>query len=165
LRGDATREFVDELRKLAAHHGISDHLHILPLAPPHQMSALAAEYDVGLCGEIGHTPNRRIALTNKQFIYLLAGIPVLMSDIPAHRGFENEAVGAVELYDTDDAMSLAQAIDRVLEHPERLAAMRAAAWRLGEMRFNWGVDAKRLIETVRRTLSTSSSASQAPALS
>jgi glycosyltransferase involved in cell wall biosynthesis len=83
----------------------------------------------------------------------------------AHRGFENEPVGAVELFDTDDAMSLAQAIDRVLEDPERLAAMRAAAWRLGQMRFNWGVDAKRLIETVRRTLSTSSSASQAPPLS
>jgi glycosyltransferase involved in cell wall biosynthesis len=159
LRGDATLEFADELRTLAAHHGISDHLHILPLAAPHQMNALAAGYDVGLCGEIGHTRNRRIALTNKQFTYLLAGIPALMSDIPAHRAFEDEAAGAVELFETDNATSLAQAIDRVLGDPERLATMRAAAWRLGQVRFNWGPHAERLVETVRGTLSSSSSPS------
>ena len=62
-------------------------LHFLPPAPPSEMERLAAVHDVGLVGETGHTPNRKIALTNKQFTYLLAGIPLVMSDIPAHRVF------------------------------------------------------------------------------
>ncbi len=152
LRGDCPPRFADELRKLACHHRVEDRLHLLPLAAPHDMEKLAAAYDVGLCGEIGHTLNRCIALTNKQFTYLLAGIPVLMSDIPAHRAFSCEANGAVELFGADCAESLATAIDRVLGNPERLAAMRAAAWGLGHDKFNWSVGAERLVETVRRTL-------------
>jgi glycosyltransferase involved in cell wall biosynthesis len=163
LRGEATSEFLHELRTLAGNHGVSDHLHILPLAPPRLMEALASEYDVGLCGEIGHTPNRRIALTNKQFTYLLAGIPVLMSDIPAHREFNKDATGAIELFETENAMSLAEAIDRVLGNPERLAFMRAISWRLGQTRFNWGVDGERLVKVVRHALSASSSSTQVPA--
>jgi hypothetical protein len=116
------------------------------------MEKLAAAYDVGLCSEIGHTPNRRIALTNKQFTYLLAGLPALMSKIPAHRAFAAEAEGAVELFEVDDAVSLAQAIDQVLGDPHRLAAMRATAWKLGQARFNWSVDAMRLVGLVQRVV-------------
>ena len=70
---------MDELHLIARQIGVSEHLHFLPMAAPGQMETLAAPYDIGLCGEIGHTPNRKIALTNKQFTYLLAGLPALMS--------------------------------------------------------------------------------------
>lgn len=122
------------------------------------MENLAAAYDVGLCGEIGHTPNRRIALTNKQFTYLLAGLPALMSKIPAHRAFAAEAV---ELFEVDDALSLAQAIDRVLPDPNRLADMRDAAWKLGQTRYNSQADAMRLVELVQRVVKPSNPAATA----
>jgi len=152
LRGACSTKFAEELRQIAREHGVEDHLHLLPLAPPHQMEMLAAEYDVGLCSEIGHTPNRRIALTNKQFTYLLAGIPVLMSEIPAHRSFAAEADGAVTLFKTDDASSLASAIDRVLSAPSKLRAMRERAWQLGQTHFNWQIDGRRLVELVRTVI-------------
>ena len=152
LRGDCSSDFAEDLRKLAHDHGVEERLHLLPMALPHQMESLAAAYDVGLCGEIGHTPNRRIALTNKQFTYLLAGIPILMSDIPAHRSFAGEAAGAVEMFVTDDATSLAKALDRVLGDPARLTVMRARAWQLGQSRFNWEVDSKRLATIVKQVL-------------
>jgi glycosyltransferase involved in cell wall biosynthesis len=152
LRGECPPRFAVDLRKLAQDHWVEERLHILSLAPPQEMEKLAAAYDVGLCSEIGHTPNRRIALTNKQFTYLLAGLPALMSKIPAHRAFAAEAEGAVELFEVDDAVSLAQAIDQVLGDPHRLAAMRATAWKLGQARFNWSVDAMRLVGLVQRVV-------------
>ena len=85
LRGTPAAGFLDHLRKIAGEADALDRLHVLPPAAPSEMERLAAIYDVGLVGETGHTPNRRIALTNKQFTYLMAGIPVVMSDIPAHR--------------------------------------------------------------------------------
>ena len=101
------------------------------------MERLAAIHDIGLVGETGHTLNRRIALTNKQFSYLLAGIPTVMSDIPAHRAFAADCAGAAFLYTANDASSLAAALDFLLESPERLAQARAAAFRLAQDRFNW----------------------------
>jgi len=152
LRGTPTPGFLERLRREAQAIGVADHLHVLEPSLPHDLERLASQYDAGLCGEIGHTENRRIALTNKQFSYLLAGIPALMSDIPAHRAFAREAAGAVELYEVDDPESLARAMDAVLANPDRLAAMRDEAWRLGQTRFNWDIEQKHLLNIVERTL-------------
>lgn len=162
LRGDCSPVFAAELRKLARDHGVEDQLHFLPLAAPQEMEKLASVYDLGLCGEIGHTENRRIALTNKQFTYLLAGLPVLMSDISAHVAFATKAEGAVELFKVDDTVSLAKAIDRTLADPNRLAEMRFTAWKLGHTRYNWKVDAKILVELVQLAVKPSTTSDSAP---
>jgi glycosyltransferase involved in cell wall biosynthesis len=155
LRGACTDQFAEELQRIAREYGVDERLHILPIASPNRMEELAAAYDVGFCGETGHTLNRRVALTNKQFTYLLAGVPVIMSSIPSHLNFAAEAGRAVELFEAENSSSLAQALDRVLGDPVRLAAMRARAWELGQTRFNWDTDSKRLVEIVRRTVRAS----------
>jgi hypothetical protein len=116
------------------------------------MEKLAAQYDLGLVCETEYTHNRRIALTNKQFSYLLAGVPAIMSDVPAHQAFASDAEGAVMLYETGRAASLAAQIDDVLQNPDRLAAMRLRAYQLGQERFNWEVEQSKLIARVRQTL-------------
>jgi hypothetical protein len=117
------------------------------------MERLAAEYDLGFVGETGQTPNRRIALTNKQFTYLLAGVPAIMSDIPAHQDFARRVgvTDAVRLYPVDDHRTLATIIDEMLE-PCRLAAARNAAFDLGQSRFNWDIEKGRIQAIVGRVL-------------
>lgn len=144
LRGNPAAGFPARLKALAAEAGASDRLHVLPLAAPNEMERLAAAYDLGFVGETGGTWNRRIALTNKQFSYLLAGIPALLSDIPAHRDFADKAAGAVKLFPVDDPLALAAVIDDLLD-PRRLAAARKAAFELGRLRFNWENE-KRIIQ-------------------
>lgn len=145
LRGTPSAGFVVALSALAAEAGAAGRLHVVKPGLPLEMERLAAAYDVGLVGEIGHTTNRRIALTNKQFTYLLAGIPCVMSDIAAHRDFAEGLSPAVALFSADDARSLAAAIDDILEQPERLAAARRAAFQLGRSRFNWDAEKVALI--------------------
>ncbi|WP_075223280.1 glycosyltransferase [Acuticoccus yangtzensis] len=152
LRGTGRQPFDEALRGRADALGVAGRLHLLDPEPPSQMVRLAAQYDLGLVGETGTTHNRRIALTNKQFTYLLAGVPAVMSDVPAHVDFAAEADGAAFLYRTEDPASLAKVLDDLIGDPERLAAARARAFALGRERYNWDREKAVLVETVERAL-------------
>jgi len=152
LRGTPAGGFDHSLRTLAGQLGVADRLHLLPPAEPAEMERLAATYDIGLAAETGNTPNRRIALANKIFTYLLAGIPVVMSDISAHRRFAQGRAPAVSLYKVEDPESLACAIDALLQDTTALVQAREAAYRLGQERFNWQSESHKVVNQVRAVL-------------
>jgi glycosyltransferase involved in cell wall biosynthesis len=148
LRGTPVVGYLNRLQDLAEQAGVLDRLHLLPPAAPSEMERLAANYDLGLVGETGHTLNRRIALTNKQFTYLLAGIPAVMSDTSAHRSFANEAGLAARLYSVNDWENLSVVLDSLLCDPDAISMARAAAWRLGRERFNWDLEKASLLDRI-----------------
>jgi glycosyltransferase involved in cell wall biosynthesis len=149
LRGFISSAYRQHLEGLARQLGVEQHLHFHAPAPPEQMESLASAYDVGLVAETGCTPNRRIALTNKLFTYALAGIPIVLSDIPAHRAMQAEAGAAARLFRCDDAASLADALDAwLLGSPAVLAEARAAAYSLGQNRWNWESEQQKLLQQV-----------------
>jgi glycosyltransferase involved in cell wall biosynthesis len=137
LRGTPTGGYDDYLRSLSIDAGVDGRVHVLPPADPDEMIKLAVNHDIGYVGETGDTESRRIALTNKLFTYLLAGIPVVMSDIPAHRDLAPRLGRAARLYEAGNAKDLALAFDRLLAEPRVLASSRNEAWRLGQERYNW----------------------------
>jgi hypothetical protein len=116
------------------------------------MARLAAVYDLGLSGEPGHTPNNRIALGNKLFTYLLAGLPILASAIPSHVAFAAKAGSAMRLYAVDGADELAAALDGLFENPQILAVAREAAFALGQTRYNWDFEKSVFLERVAAAL-------------
>jgi glycosyltransferase involved in cell wall biosynthesis len=152
LRGGQVPGYSETLRTLATRHGVGARLHLLAPEAPDRMEALAAGYDLGLVAENGATPNHRIALSNKQFTYLLAGLPVVMSDTPGHRAFAEAAPGAAALFETESADSLARVLDDLLGDPARLARARAIAYELGQTRFNWEIEKQKLIACVEASL-------------
>lgn len=154
LRGNPSPAFVASLSELARRGGTEAQLHLLPPALPSEMERLSAVHDIGLVSETGHTPNRRIALTNKLFSFLLAGVPVLLSDIPAHRRIACELGIAARLYREGDPDQLAAAIDELLSPTgEMLASARRHAFSLGQQRFNWDLEKHVLLSAVDRALS------------
>jgi glycosyltransferase involved in cell wall biosynthesis len=155
LRGLPAAGFLERLHMIATEAAVVDRLHVLPSAAPSEMERLAATYDVGLSCEPGLTANNRIALGNKLFSYLLGGVPVVMSDIPAHRRFAVEAGMSTCLYPVDDADALAAILDRLLCNPGALASARAEAFGLGCDRYNWERERGALLATVRRSLGSS----------
>ena len=68
--------------------------------------------------------NRRIALTNKLFSYILGGVPCLASDIPAHLRIAPELGEAMRLFPESDAEALAGLLDWFLYNADRLAQTR-----------------------------------------
>jgi hypothetical protein len=77
---------------------------------------------------------------------------------PAHVPFAAEAGSAVRLYAVDDADELAVALDGLFENPHALAVARAAAFTLGQTRYNWDVEKSVFLEQVAAALA----GSQAP---
>ncbi len=148
LRGSPAAGFVDRLRAIAADCGAEDRLHVLEPAPPSQMARCAAVFDLALSGEPGHTANNALALGNKLFTYLLGGVPIALSDTPAHRAFQAQAGAAAQLFPSGNAGALAACLDDWLLAPDRLATARALAYRLGQDRFNWDIEQARLVNLV-----------------
>jgi glycosyltransferase involved in cell wall biosynthesis len=158
VRGAAYEVFLRRLQQMACNAGVGHRLHILSPAPPADMAHLASAYDLGLSGEPGQTLNNQLTLGNKLFTYLLAGLPIVASDVPAHRQFAPELGAAMRLFKAGDAPSLAGAIDAYLTSGARLAAARATAFRLGQERFNWDIEKCALIACVDRALTDSGKA-------
>jgi glycosyltransferase involved in cell wall biosynthesis len=152
LRGAKAAGFAQRLHDLARKNGVEGRVHLLEPAAPADMERLAAAYDIGLVSDIGHVENRRIALTNKLFSFLLAGIPVVASAIPAHRDLANALGPALALYDPDNSEQLANAVDALLLDPDRLRLARSEAWRLGQDRYNWEQERAALLAAVERAL-------------
>jgi glycosyltransferase involved in cell wall biosynthesis len=148
IRGFPQAGFDEAFLARARALGCEDRVHLLDPVDPTQMVPLASCYDVGFVGETGKTQNRQIALTNKQFTYLLAGIPAVLSDIPAHREFATEAQDAAFLFRNGDPASLAEVLDKLLSDPARLEESRKAAYAMAQSRFNWDAESALLLELV-----------------
>ena len=153
LRGNPEAGFVDRLRSVAAGAGVADRVHLLPPERPSEMERLASRYDVGLVGETGATANHHVALTNKLFTYILAGIPIIASDIHAHRRLALRLGPGMSLYPLDSAKGLAAAIDGFLDDGgATLARAREHVYALGQQSLNWDVEKAVLVRKVEESL-------------
>lgn len=147
IRGSNRWGHGDALMTLAASLGLGDRVRLLPMAPPSEMVRLAAAYDIGLSLETDVSENRRICLTNKIFTYLLAGVPVIMSDTPAQSLLTPDLGPAARLCSLDDPAGLAATLD-ALASTASLAEASQAAWALGRERYNWDREQSVLLQSV-----------------
>jgi glycosyltransferase involved in cell wall biosynthesis len=129
--------------------GLADRVRVLPLGAPDEMVRLAAAYDLGLSLETDVSQNRQLCLTNKIFTYLLAGVPVLMSETPAQRQLAPDLGAAAAVAPLSDPKALATAIDRLADG---LDAAKVQAARLGRERYNWETEKAALLASVDAAL-------------
>jgi glycosyltransferase involved in cell wall biosynthesis len=143
MLGDAEPEYRRHLEATVAGLGLGDRVALLPSVPLEQLLAYTAEADVGVSLLQDTCENHRLALPNKLFEYIAAGVPVVASDLPEMRALI-ERYGVGWSVDAADAGLLAGALARALEHrgSERLAANLAAA--AEELR--WSRERERLVE-------------------
>ncbi|MDZ8055068.1 MAG: glycosyltransferase [Aulosira sp. ZfuVER01] len=152
LRGFPAAGYSESLMQLAAKVRVSDRVHLLPPAPPAEMVRLAAYHDVGLSLELTQPLNRGICLTNKIFVYLLAGLPVLMSLTPAQKEFAQQVGEVAILVDINDSSVVATALDRLFSQPGNLEIARTQAGKLGQEIYNWDIEQKKFLNIVVETL-------------
>ncbi|WP_332663238.1 glycosyltransferase family 4 protein [Aeromicrobium sp.] len=123
----------DVLRDRADELGVADRVHILPPVPAHTVVDHLASADVGLI-PIRRFPSHDVALTNKLFEYIHAGLPVVVSDCTAQKQFVHEEdIGAVHV--TEDSADLALAVQTVLGDLEHYRAR--ARRRELRQRYSW----------------------------
>ena len=133
--------YVDGLLALAAQSGVSERVHFRPSVPIAHVLSYVEQASVGVSLLEDTCENHRLALPNKVFEYLAAGVPVVVSDLPEMRRALATVPGSAFVTATDP-QSLTHGIERAV----------AAAPRVGESgrlvaEFTWEDDAGRLADT------------------
>ena len=136
------------LERLAGDRGLGERVHFFGPVPNHELLHWTASADVGLCGIRNSSLSYYWSLPNKLFEYVMAGIPVVASDFPEMGGFVRaEDVG--ELCDPDDPESIAAAVRRITDDPEREALCRRNA-ASAAARHNWAIEERTLLAAYAR---------------
>jgi glycosyltransferase involved in cell wall biosynthesis len=108
-----------ELVELARRLGVEDRLHAVPFVDHDQVAHYFRSADIGL-SPLLRAVNHEVALTNKFFEYLFAGLPVVTS-----LGAQAELVKRLDLgasHRPDDPADLARAVEEVLGRLDQLKA-------------------------------------------
>ncbi|GIV59411.1 glycosyltransferase family 4 protein [Rhodocaloribacter litoris] len=131
--------------------GLSDRVRFLDPVPPDALLPLTADADVGVTLLEDTCLNHRLALPNKLFEYLMAGLPVLASDLPEiRRVVVPHDVGCV--VDPTDRPALVATLRRMTADADTRARWAANTRRVFET-FSWEKTAQPLIERYRAWLS------------
>jgi glycosyltransferase involved in cell wall biosynthesis len=137
LLGNPSGGYLDRLSSMAKER--APRLRVVHHAPqpPDRMVDLCRDHHVGLALEIAEPPNRAIALSNKAFTYILAGLAVVFTDTPGQRGLAMDLGPGAFLYSVGDIEKLAQGLRLWAENPAQLLAARRAAWAAACRRWHW----------------------------
>jgi glycosyltransferase involved in cell wall biosynthesis len=113
-----------------------------------------AEHDIGFSGDSPYCANREATISNKVFQYLLAGLAVVASDTAGHREVAEQSNGALTIYEPGNPLSLAAALNELLDYPGHLKEAKHCALRAAENPFCWERQRAILVESVGRALAT-----------
>jgi hypothetical protein len=152
LRGFVAPDYAGRLHAAAHSAGLRRPLKFLEPGPPSEMAQLAARADMGLSTEESEPLNRDICLTNKIFVYLLAGIPQLLSDTSAQRALAPDLGEAAVSCSLGRVGEAADTLDRFFADPSRPARAGDAARVLARRRFCWDVEKHLLLNLVQSVL-------------
>jgi hypothetical protein len=116
------------------------------------MARLAASADMGLSVELPRPLNHDICLPNKIFVYLMGGIPQVLSNTSAMTAIAREFGEAGIVCDMGRTDETASRLDSFFREPGAAGRARAQAWKLSQGRFCWDVEKEILVDCVRRVL-------------
>lgn len=124
-------------------------IHFAGIIQPENLPAFACKFDVGLATEQRVPLNRNICLTNKIFVYLLAGNCILASDTDAQKTFLTENAGIGLLFKSDDIVDLKNKINLLFTQRNLLNEFKERSRNLAVEQMNWENEAKKLIEEIK----------------
>lgn len=151
IRGTLYDEVGRELTAVAAENGVADDLYFHSKVPPGKLLSRTAEHDIGLALEQGHTPNRRLCVTNKLFYYPLGGLAIIATDVEGQRRVLEGYGDFSGMYESGDARALAQLLQRWTD-AEALAEAKSRALEVAHTRWNWERESEKLVDSVRSLL-------------
>jgi glycosyltransferase involved in cell wall biosynthesis len=96
-------------------------------------------------------PNHIDAQPTKMFEYMSAAVPVIASDFPLWRGIiEGSDCGIC--VNPQEPQAIAEAIDYLVNNPERARQMGANGWHAVQDRYNWLIEEQKLLDLYERLM-------------
>lgn len=140
LLGSDLRGLSTTYGDLASRLGVRKRVRLVPAVPRSELLAYTAGADVGVVTFLATSKNHELALPNKLFEYLVAGIPVLVSDLPEMANLISRT-GAGLTCDPSDPSDIAANLQVLIENCTWYGSRAKAA----AERFNWTVEGRRFL--------------------
>lgn len=132
------------LEKMAHDLGVKDKVHFMNAVPMEELLNYTASADIGLQVLQNTCFNHYSADSNKLYEYLMAGIPVICSNLPDMKKIiEEEDAGTI--VNEESPIDIAKAINELLSNEQRLTQVKKNALQSSK-RYHWGIDKKQIIE-------------------
>ena len=125
---------------------VMGNIHFAGILSPDELPLFASKFDVGMALELMLPENRNLCLTNKIFIYLLAGNAMILSATAMQCAF-NEEYKVGEMVHLNDVNALAEKI-RVYKNKEKLEAQRRYNYALAKKEMNWEKESRKLLAII-----------------
>ncbi len=144
MMGKGVEETVSQLETLIAEEGVADRVKIIPPVPYEELLSWTASADLGLIVySPDYSPAIKMCLGNKLFEFLMAGVPVLASQLDA-------VVEIIKTYDVGQVVSsltpasIGEAINSMLADRDVLARMHRNALEAAKQELNWEKESQQL---------------------
>lgn len=151
LRGNYPESYCQWLEPLVS-SAWRDRLFIHPTVPNAELLSRIAEHDIGLALESTDIPSRNLTVTNKLFQYLQAGLAVIATDTAGQREILSQQPMLGRLISNNNPLVLAQALEDLLQVPDKLSAAKAASLQAAEEQFCWERQANKLLQVAELSL-------------
>ena len=135
---------MEKLQQCAKDFGITDRVWFAGFRPPAELPALTQRAWLGLNLLDAVSPSYYFSLANKAFDYVQAGVPSVQMAFPEYCALQDE-YGCYALIDRLEPTRLAAIIERLVQHPEAYAKLKAATARPAE-ELVWEQEEARLLE-------------------
>jgi glycosyltransferase involved in cell wall biosynthesis len=112
------------------------------------MVSLAANHDILLGSQPGKELFHQMAIGNKVFTGMMAGLALALTDTIAHRQFLQENPGCGFLFPDQDEVALAELLNNILIDKNILEDMKVYSWNLAERFFNCEKECDLFVNTI-----------------
>ena len=141
LQGSIRGDYKTALQDLAAKNNIEkERIIFLGPAFPDDLVNIASSFDVGLALEIIEPPSRDLCVSNKIFIYLLAGLSIIATRTQGQEPIIESIGKAGWLYRCGDIDALAGRIDYLAFNKAQLEESKKEASRSAHEKYNWDLE-------------------------
>ena len=149
LLGACSEDMKAYFKQYAERNGMREEtLLFLEPVPLDEIFTIAAQHDIGLALENETTENRQICLTNKCYVYLLAGLAIIASDTPAQKLFLSEINNVGDCFPQNDVKALTAVINKLAGDKEAVLQKKKDALDLAAQIFNWEHEKRILLDAV-----------------
>ena len=141
MQGNMAAGYGEDLRRIARELGVADRVHFRPAVPFAEIVPSANSADIGYFVHNDLSPQKRFALPNKFFEYVMAGLALCVSDLPEMaRLVRQYGVGKlVSAYDEHAIAEVINSFDRASIDEMKRQSVAAAA------ELNWEVEQQKML--------------------
>lgn len=129
-----------------------EYVFIHETVPNAELLSRISEHDIGLALEVPYCLNKEHTVSNKLFQYLQAGLAVIATDTSGQQEIFSKQPNIGRLIPNNNPLALAQALEDLLQKPEKLNSAKLAALQALKEQFCWEQQEKTLIQTVEFSL-------------